>query len=210
MDATRVLRTTPWRHLPNALSLLRIACAPLLVLFAVTGQQAAYTWVLVPALTTDALDGWIARSCGLQSRLGARLDTLGDSLTWCAGLAGLLAFQRDVLWRHRWLIGAIVVLWALENLCAWWRYGRLSSFHTVLAKVSGVLLGIYLATLFMFGQIDVLLYLAAGASLLTSLEELVLLALLPEWRSDLKGLWWLYAERRRSTTSRRGTPAGTP
>jgi phosphatidylglycerophosphate synthase len=168
-----------------------------LVLLAATGLQTAYTWVLVPALTTDALDGWIARRAGLQSRLGARLDSLGDSLTWCAGLAGLLAFQRDVLWRHRWLFGVIVASWVLENVGAWWRYGRLSSFHTVLAKMSGVLLGIYLGALFVFGQSDTLLYLAAAASLLTSLEEMCLLALLPEWRSDLKGLWWLYAERRR-------------
>ncbi len=201
----RALQKTPWRHLPNALSVLRIACAPVLVLLAATGLQSAYTWVLVPALATDALDGWIARSAGLQSRLGARLDSLGDSLTWCAGLAGLVAFQRDVLWRHRWLIGAIVACWVVENLVAWWRYGRLSSFHTVLAKVSGVLLGIYLAALFVFGQSDILLYLAAAASLLTSLEELCLLALLPEWRSDLKGVWWL----RRATPvacARKGSP----
>lgn len=208
MAAMRALQKTPWRHLPNALSALRIACAPVLVLFAATGLQAAYTWVLVPALATDALDGWIARSAGLQSRLGARLDSLGDSLTWCAGLAGLVAFQRDVLWRHRWLIGAIVACWVVENVVAWWRYGRLSSFHTVLAKVSGVLLGIYLAVLFVFGQSDTLLYLAATASLLTSLEELCLLALLPEWRSDLKGLWWLRAERRRAPAPKKGIRTG--
>jgi phosphatidylglycerophosphate synthase len=58
---------------------------------AAAGEQSIYTWVLVPALLTDAADGCIARSFGLQSRLGARLDSLGDSLVWCAALAGLLA-----------------------------------------------------------------------------------------------------------------------
>jgi cardiolipin synthase (CMP-forming) len=183
-----------WRHVPNALSLARIACAPALVLLAVAGEQAIYTWVLVLALLTDAADGWIARGFGLQSRLGARLDSLGDSLVWCAGLAGLIAFQRDVLAAHRWLIGMVVAGWMLENVLAWLRYRRLSSFHTVLSKIAGVLLSVYVGALFLFGHWNWLLWLAATASLLASAEELWLLALLPQWRADVKGVWWLRRE----------------
>jgi phosphatidylglycerophosphate synthase len=180
-----------WQHLPNALSLARIVCAPVLMLLAAAGEQSIYTWVLVPALLTDAADGWIARGFGLQSRLGARLDTLGDSLVWCAALAGLFAFQYDVLAAHRWLLSAVVAAWMLENVLAWRRYGRLSSFHTVLSKIAGVLLSICVGALFLFGHWNWLLWLAATASLLASAEELWLLALLPQWRADVKGVWWL-------------------
>ena len=180
-----------WRHVPNVLSLTRIACAPILVLLAVVDEQPVYTWVLVPALLTDALDGWIARACGLQSRLGARLDSLGDSLIWCAGLVGLVAFQRDVLAANRWLFGAVVAAWLCENVLAWLRYGRLSSFHTVLSKIAGVLLSVYIGVLFLFGHWDALLWTAATVSLMASAEEAWLLALLPEWRADVKGVWWL-------------------
>lgn len=189
--------TAAWRHVPNALSLARIVCAPVLLSLAVAGEQSIYTWVLVPALLTDALDGWIARRFGLQSRLGARLDSLGDSLVWCACLAGLIAFQRDVLVAHRWLIGVAVAGWMLENALAWLRYRRLSSFHTVLSKLAGVLLGIYIGALFLFGHWNWLLWLAAAASILASAEELCLLALLPQWRADVKGVWWLRREARR-------------
>jgi phosphatidylglycerophosphate synthase len=183
-----------WRHVPNALSFTRILCAPVLVLMAAAGEQSIYTWVLVPALLTDAADGWIARGFGLQSRLGARLDSLGDSLVWCAGLAGLVAFQRDVLAAHRWLIGAVVAGWMLENVLAWLRYRRLSSFHTVLSKIAGVLLSVYIGVLFLFGHWNWLLWLAATASLLASAEEIWLLVLLPQWRADVKGVWWLRRE----------------
>ena len=71
------------------------------------------------------------------------------------------------------------------------RYGRLSSFHTVLSKIAGVLLSVYIGTLFLFGHSAALLGLAAAASLLASVEELWLLALLPQWRADVKGVWWL-------------------
>ena len=184
-------RAGAWSQVPNALSATRIACAPVLLLLAAAGAQPAYTWVLVPALLTDAADGMIARTLGVQSRLGARLDSLGDSLLWVAVLAGLLAFQRDVLAAHRWLIGAVALCWALENAVAWVRYGRLSSFHTRLSKVAGVLLGIYVAVLFVLGPQDWLLYVAALTSLAASLEEFWLLALLPEWRADVPGVWWL-------------------
>jgi CDP-diacylglycerol--glycerol-3-phosphate 3-phosphatidyltransferase len=199
-------RHAVWRHAPNALSLARIVCAPVLVLMAVAGEQSIYTWVLVPALLTDAADGWIARRFGLQSRLGARLDSLGDSLVWCAALAGLVAFQRDVLAAHRWLLGAVVAVWMLENVFAWLRYRRLSSFHTVLSKIAGVLLSLYIGILFLFGHWNWLLWLAAAASLLATAEELWLLALLPQWRADVKGVWWLRPVRIPRRSRRRPTP----
>jgi len=199
-------RHAVWRHAPNALSLARIVCAPVLVLMAVAGEQSIYTWVLVPALLTDAADGWIARRFGLQSRLGARLDSLGDSLVWCAALAGLVAFQRDVLAAHRWLFGAVVAVWMLENVLAWLRYRRLSSFHTVLSKIAGVLLSLYIGILFLFGHWNWLLWLAAAASLLATAEELWLLAMLPQWRADVKGVWWLRPVRIPRRSRRRPTP----
>jgi phosphatidylglycerophosphate synthase len=191
MATAAAARASRWRHVPNALSATRIACAPVLLLLALAGEQVAYTWVLVPALLTDALDGWIARALGVQSRLGARLDSLGDSLVWTAGLAGLLAFQHAVLLEYRWLVGTAVAFWLLENLLAWLRYRRLSSYHTRLSKVAGVLLGICIAVLFVFGLQPWLLWIAVLSSICASIEELWLLALLPQWRADVPGVWWL-------------------
>jgi CDP-diacylglycerol--glycerol-3-phosphate 3-phosphatidyltransferase len=176
---------------PNVLSATRIVVAPLMLLCAVTGHEREFTWLLVPALLTDAADGWIARGLGVQSNLGARLDSLGDSLVWYAGLAGLIAFQRDVLAAHALLFGAVIACWLLESGLAWLRYRRLSSFHTWLSKLAGVLLSVYVVTLFIWGHWQPLLVLAATASILASLEEMVLLAMLPEWRSDVPGVWWL-------------------
>jgi CDP-diacylglycerol--glycerol-3-phosphate 3-phosphatidyltransferase len=184
-------RASFWRHVPNALSATRIACAPLMLLCAIMGFERAFTWLLVPALLTDVADGWIARGLGVQTKLGARLDSLGDSLVWYAGLAGLFAFQREVLAAHTVLFGAVVAAWILESVLAWLRYRRLSSFHTWLSKLAGVLLSVYVVTLFLWGHWQPLLVLAAVVSIVASLEEMILLALLPEWRSDVPGLWWL-------------------
>ena len=64
------------KHIPNILSASRIAwCLPLLLVDAMTVSF----WVLyVIAGTTDMLDGFLARRFGVESKFGARLDSLAD------------------------------------------------------------------------------------------------------------------------------------
>jgi CDP-diacylglycerol--glycerol-3-phosphate 3-phosphatidyltransferase len=50
--------------------------------------------------------------------------------------------------------------------------------------------------LFLFGFYPWMLYLAAGVSIVSSLEELALLSVLREWRVDVRGLWWVLREPR--------------
>lgn len=189
---------TAWptlRQLPNTLSAARIAAAPVLVALAAHGALAAFTWVLVVALLSDIADGLIARVFRLQSRFGALLDSIGDTLLLFASIYGVWVFHRDVLEAH-WVAGALVIgAWLTENVAALVRYGRLSSFHTYLSKAAGYLLGIFIGVLFVFGFQPWLLYLAVAVSVLGNLEELVLLALLPEWRADVRGVWWVTGAR---------------
>jgi hypothetical protein len=37
-----------------------------------------------------------------------------------------------------------------------------------------------------------MLHLAVGASILARLEEIALVARLPQWRADVRGLWWVW------------------
>jgi cardiolipin synthase (CMP-forming) len=192
-----------WRHVPNALSVVRIACAPVLLLLVLAGQERAFAWVLVPALLTDAFDGWIARGFHLESRAGARLDSIGDSLIWYAALAGIVGFHGDVLASHRVFVGTIVAMWLLESALAWRRYRRLSSFHTYASKAAGVLLSVYTGVLFIWGHQPWLLYLAGTCSILANVEEIVLLKLLPQWRTDVGGAWWVWRDLRQRASRQR-------
>jgi CDP-diacylglycerol--glycerol-3-phosphate 3-phosphatidyltransferase len=185
-----------WRHLPNALSIARIVASPVLVALAATGLEPAFTWVLVPALLSDIVDGLVARVFRLQSQLGALLDSVADTLLLVASLYGIWVFHPAVVADHG-LAGLLLVgAWLVENAAALLRYGRLSSFHTYLSKVAGYLLGIFVGSLFVFGFQPWLLYLAVGVSLVGNCEELALLALLPQWRPDVRGIWWLLREQR--------------
>ena len=184
------------RNAPNALSALRIAAVPVLLGLAITGRELAFTWVLVPALLTDIADGWIARRFQLQSQLGALLDSVADTLLLFVSIYGMWVFHRDVITSNVSVCVAVIGLWMLENGLALLRYGRLSSFHTYVSKVAGYLLGIYIGVLFVFGHSPWLLYTAAALSIVGNLEEFALLVALPQWRANVRGLWWVLAERR--------------
>jgi len=181
---------------PNVLSGARALAVPVLVVLALLENEVAFTWVLIPALLSDILDGWIARVFALESRLGAMLDSVADTLLLLVSLYGVWVFHPEVVRDHPWLCGAAVALWVLEDVLALLRYRRLSSFHTYLSKIVANLLGLFIGWLFLFGFEPWLLYLAAGASILASLEELALLWTLPRWRADVRGLWWVLREGR--------------
>lgn len=188
-------RHPPWlRQVPNALSGLRLLAVPVLAALAVAGREAGFTWILIPALLTDIADGLVARLFRLESRLGAMLDSVADTALLVVAVYGVWVFHPEVLREHAWLCGTAVGLWVLEDVAALLRYRRLSSFHTYSSKIVANLLGLFIGWLFLFGFEPWLLYLAAGGSIFASLEELVLIARLPRWRADVRGLWWVLRE----------------
>jgi CDP-diacylglycerol--glycerol-3-phosphate 3-phosphatidyltransferase len=184
------------RPVPNLLSGARALAVPVLFALALLEREGAFTWVLIPALLSDIVDGLVARVFSLQSRLGAILDSVADSLLMLVSVYGIWVFHPEVIRDHAWLCGAAVGLWLLEDAVALLRYGRLSSFHTYSSKVVANLLGLFIGWLFLFGFEPWLLYVAAGTSIVASLEELALLSLLPRWRANVRGVWWVLRERR--------------
>lgn len=67
-----------WRHLPNAITLLRIALVvPLVAVIARADFNAALILVVI-AGASDALDGLLAKRCGWQTWLGGVLDPIAD------------------------------------------------------------------------------------------------------------------------------------
>ena len=183
---------TRLRHLPNALSLARLLAAPVLIALAFVRFERAFAALLVTALATDVLDGWIARRFHLQSRLGAMLDSVADVTTLLAAAFGIVVFHNAVWQQHFVAISLVLGAWLIECTLALLRYGQLSSFHTYASKAAGYALGLFVAALFTFGFVAGLFYAAVASSVLSTVEELVLLWKLPQWRADVRGLWWVW------------------
>lgn len=88
-------------NLPNAITLVRIGAVPLLFLHPYfLDPRSSYwmAWFFILAVLTDLLDGWIARSWKMVTRLGKLLDPLADKLLVSTALVMLLASGRLEEW----------------------------------------------------------------------------------------------------------------
>ena len=67
-------------HLPNLITLSRVALVPVLILLLVERRYGAALAVFVVAGVSDALDGYLAKRWRVQSQFGAILDPVADKL----------------------------------------------------------------------------------------------------------------------------------
>ena len=131
------------KHIPNILSASRIAlCLPLLMVDAMTVPF----WVLyVIAGTTDMLDGFVAKRWGVESKFGAKLDSLADFVFVLAVGYKLFPWLKlsDELWM---MIGLIALVKMVNAICSYVVRHRIEYLHTKANKLTGFLLFIGMMT----------------------------------------------------------------
>ena len=129
---------------PNILSATRIAlCLPLLLVDAMTVPF----WVLfVIGGTTDMLDGFLARRWGVESKFGARLDSLADFVFVLAVGYKLFLWLKlpVVLWM---MITLIAIVKIVNAVSAYVVKRRIEFLHTKANKLTGFLLFVGLMTI---------------------------------------------------------------
>jgi CDP-diacylglycerol--glycerol-3-phosphate 3-phosphatidyltransferase len=177
-----------WREVPNAVSVARLWGASVLIAAVTLHQEQIFIWVLLGCLVSDVLDGLIARTFNLSSKLGASLDSIADLATMFAGALGVLIFQKQFVREHYAGLLAVMAFYVVEVLASLWRYGKASSFHTALDRVAASVAGVFVMWLFLFGYQDWLFRITVTVYLIALVEEMVLICMLPEWLSDVGGL----------------------
>ncbi len=174
--------------IPNLLSLSRIIMAPLMVISAWLGSERSFTTLYAASLVTDAIDGFIARHFHVESPMGATLDSRGDlAVALCLPISALLLWPAFIRSLVPYILVALVAYLA-PCVAGCIRYGRLPSFHTWGAKIVAVVLGISLLTMFITHNsfwFRIFIPLIA----LESIEEMIMIALLPKWTPNTPSLW---------------------
>ena len=132
------------KRIPNLLSMLRIVlCLPLLMADAMTVPF----WTLyVTAGTTDMLDGFLARRWDVESKIGARLDSLADFVFVLA--VGFKLFPWLKLPAALWMmIGIIVLVKTVNAISSYVVRHRIEYLHTKANKLTGFMLFIGMMTI---------------------------------------------------------------
>lgn len=179
-------------YLINGLTLYRVIAAPLLIFLAYNHQIQLFIWLLPISFFTDLIDGFLARTFKVTSVIGSRLDSIGDDLTFLAALFGAFIFKFEFILANAVIIGIPMALVIFQYAYALFKFGRLSSFHTYLAKLSTLFQGCFWIALFLLPEpVYFLFYLAIITTFLSVIEEIILVGYLKAWRADVKGLYSL-------------------
>lgn len=173
--------------LPNALSLVRLVGAPVLVWLAIAGSPVV-VWVTVGLLATDWVDGKLAIWLGQCTPLGAILDSIADAALFAAIIFAVGWSRGSDLWIEGWWLSAALVSYVCSCLVAWSRFGRLPSYHAWSAKCAWWLAS--LAAVAAIGGWSMWpLRAAAVAVVIANAEGIAIGLVLPGWRTDVRSLW---------------------
>lgn len=191
----RYTMNKPIYYAVNGITLYRLLAAPVLFYFMITGRMDIFKWLLAVSFFTDAIDGYMARRFAVTSEQGARMDSIADDLTVLAAITGLFVWRMEFIREQYAVIVPLLLLYVLQTALALVRYGRISAFHTYLAKGAAVLQGVFLVLAFFAEPIEPLFYAVALLTAIDLLEETVLVMLLPRWQVNVKGLYWVWKKK---------------
>ena len=183
----------PLLTIPNALSVLRLVLAPVLVWLAWTGQHTAFLVTLSVSLLSDLTDGWFARRFDQATHLGTLLDSYGDFATYMTVPLCAWWLWPELIRREAWYAAAIVAAYVFPIVLGYLKYGRLTAYHTYGAKLSAVVVGASALALFAGGP-PLPFRIATWILVISELEEIAITTILPEWRANVPSI--LHARRR--------------
>ncbi|WP_342572353.1 CDP-diacylglycerol--glycerol-3-phosphate 3-phosphatidyltransferase [Paenibacillus sp. FSL R5-0749] len=166
----------------NKITLARIALIPLFMLCFLNQSSLLFALIIFAvAAGTDKLDGYVARKYNQITNLGKLLDPLADKLLIAVAL--ILMIQENMIssWIAVIIIGREIVITALRMVAteqgialAADRYGKIKMVLQV-AAIIAILLNNVSFSLLTEVRVDlILLWLAAGVTLLSGLNYIVM------------------------------------
>lgn len=120
----------------NFITTIRVLCSLALV-FCMPLSLPFYAFYTA-AGSSDILDGLIARKTNTATRFGAKLDALADIVFAAVVLIKLLPILELPLWIIIW-VGVIALIKAVNIVIGFVRNHTLTAVHSVINKVTGVL-----------------------------------------------------------------------
>lgn len=180
---TRLLHAVPW-----GLVGIRGLLAFVTVVGSVTAAEGLRPWLpflLVIGVLSDVLDGVIARRLGIATP-GLRVaDSMADLCFWLAQLFVAVRFYPEAAYAVRYDVLLLMAGECLGHGVSLLRFGRAASTHSYLSKLWGLSLLAAFLQLYLSGGFGSFWRACLVIGLVSQFEVAAIVALLPEWRSDV-------------------------
>ena len=163
------------RLVPNQMTAARLVLLPVLWVYALRSDRLAVGIGLAISFALDFGDGFVARRLGQTSSFGSKFDSVVDTLIGPSAIVWLLLLEPRTILDHKLLVGVWVVVTYGSLAVGLIKHRRLGNLHLQSSRIACVVQYAFLVDVFATRNYEpVLLYLAVGAGIASSLETLIL------------------------------------
>lgn len=169
---------------PNLLCVARFLGSFTLLPIALADMSYWFVSVYLLLITSDLVDGPIARKFHQRSNTGAHLDSIADITLNAFLLAGVAILCWQTLQHELLFLGLVIGSYCLSQAFGFWKFRRLLSYHTYAAKSSQWLAMLAAVSLILDWSVWPL-RVASIAAILGNLEAIAITAVLKKWQTDV-------------------------
>jgi len=182
-------------NIPNLITLYRLLMVPVILYFAISGREKLFAIFLVINLLSDVIDGYIARRFKLETEIGARLDSFADNFNYVLAFIGFFIFKMDDFRPHIVSFIIFVIMLVMTIIVPLIKFRMFPSYHLYITKIGGYIQGAFFIYLFTIGFVTPFYYFMIVWGILGAIECIAIDLVIPEMRSNVKGLYWVLKER---------------
>jgi len=181
--------------IPNIITSYRLIIDPVILYFIIADKENLFAIFLTINLLSDALDGYLARRLKQETELGAKLDGFADNFTYVLAFIGIFVFRMEEIRPHLVSFTIMIVMLVSTVIVSLIKFRKFPSYHLYTTKAGGYIEGGFFIVLFTIGFITPYYYLVVAWAIMGAIECIIINLMIPEMRSDIKGLYWVIKER---------------
>ena len=175
-------------RIPNMISGIRILCAPILLFLAWEGYRKAFIVLLLASLVSDAIDGYIARKFSVSSKVGTRLDSLGDMAIYLTVPICAWWLWPQILKQEALFVFIAIAAYVVPLIAGLIKFRKIPSYHTLGAKIAAVFMSTAILLMFLT-EFTWIFRIAAIFQVVVACEEVLITIQLPRLQSNVKSFW---------------------
>jgi phosphatidylglycerophosphate synthase len=186
---------------PISLTTFRLLLGPFMVWLA-SRWAGSGPWLVVllyAAILSDIFDGIVARRLGVATPGLRRFDSQTDLVFWLCVLGCVWSLHPAIVRANLGYIVAMLGLEAGTYTLSFLKFGREHSTHAYLSKVWGLILVGAFTAILGFGEGKVAFPVLFYSDLISGLDVIAIILILPRWQSDVPSCY-------HATLIRRGVP----
>ncbi|KUO69322.1 MAG: hypothetical protein APF77_16145 [Clostridia bacterium BRH_c25] len=174
------------KYVPNMLSLTRIILS--LVLLIIYPDKSSI-FIYVAAGLTDLFDGLIARKYNIESRTGAKLDSIADFVFYCVLLLLSFIWFRTMIIKYLAPIAIIIFLRISSIIIGFVKFKNIVFIHTIANKIAGFMIFCIPISMIIF-DLNTYILITMIVTAVSALEECIIIVLSRKVELDRRSVFY--------------------